>query len=369
MRDFMESWNNVVLSREMEAIVDGDVGAIEEMLDAGMSPNAQVSFEADRTWISSREGRYDALLAAFLAREFDVAKLLIDRGADLNADTPGYLFRAIEANSPEMFCYVLDNGFNLEDTSRAIWLLFHSLNDLQDPVPFLEAFEALGLSYAQKGGEALRSSASAGDLASVEFLIDHGVDIDYHDADMVYPYASTPLIEAARHGQGDVVRYLVAQGADLFITDKYGDRPYTAALTEHYDEIARYIRELEPAPLHDIAQKDKELRRYKLPADMVTFLKEGPRHFEFPSGKWAKWIEFYEYADTVEITWHRCKFLSFVREIDNYGSGYAIAWHAKDKMVWCIDWEHDEAYPIAPWDSFIADPGSCINGIFNGDHL
>ena len=32
-----------------------------------------------------------------------------------------------------------------------------------------------------------------------EYLIQKGADINYHKPDMVFPYASTPVTEAARH--------------------------------------------------------------------------------------------------------------------------------------------------------------------------
>ena len=51
----------------------------------------------------------------------------------------------------------------------------------------------------QYGGEALRSMASHGNQMLAEYLIQNGADINYHKPDMVFPYASTPVTEAARH--------------------------------------------------------------------------------------------------------------------------------------------------------------------------
>lgn len=82
----------------------------------------------------------------------------------------------------------------------------------------------------QYGGEALRSMASHGNQLLVEYLIQNGADINYHKPDMVFPYASTPVTEAARHNDFSMVRWLVEQGADITIPDKYGDRPYTVAV-------------------------------------------------------------------------------------------------------------------------------------------
>ena len=69
----------------------------------------------------------------------------------------------------------------------------------------------------QYGGEALRSMASHGNQLLVEYLIQNGADINYHKPDMVFPYASTPVTEAARHNDFSMVRWLVEQGADITI--------------------------------------------------------------------------------------------------------------------------------------------------------
>ena len=66
----------------------------------------------------------------------------------------------------------------------------------------------------------------------------NGADINYHKPDMVFPYASTPVTEAARHNDFSMVRWLVEQGADITIPDKYGDRPYTVAVQNKNQEMA-----------------------------------------------------------------------------------------------------------------------------------
>ena len=47
---------------------------------------------------------------------------------------------------------------------------------------------------------------------------------------MVFPNASTAVTEAVRHKNLPMVHWLIEQGADITIADKYGDRPYTVAV-------------------------------------------------------------------------------------------------------------------------------------------
>ena len=69
-----------------------------------------------------------------------------------------------------------------------------------------------------------------------------GADINYHKPDMVFPNAPTAVTEAARHKNLPMVRWLIEQGADITIADKYGDRPYTVAVQNKNQELADYLK-------------------------------------------------------------------------------------------------------------------------------
>ena len=123
---------------------------------------------------------------------------------------------------------------------------------------------------------------------------------------MVFPYASTPVTEAARHNDFSMVRWLVEQGADITIPDKYGDRPYTVAVQNKNQEMAAYLKALEPEEWHNEQEKARQLMPYKLPAKLVEYLKTGPLRLEFPERELVKWAELYPYMDVTP-------------EIKNYG--------------------------------------------------
>lgn len=86
----------------------------------------------------------------------------------------------------------------------------------------------------QYGGEALRSMASHGNQLLVEYLIQNGADINYHKPDMVFPYASTPVTEAARYNDFSMVRWLVEQGADITIPRELGLKAAQRGEKDHY---------------------------------------------------------------------------------------------------------------------------------------
>ena len=172
--------------------------------------------------------------------------------------------------------------------------------------------------------------------------------------------------EAARSNNFPMVRWLIEQGADITIADKYGDRPYTVAVQNKNQELADYLKSLEPEEWHNEQEKIRQLMPYKLPAKLVEYLKTGPLRLEFPDQEWVKWAELYSFMDVQEMTWKRKKLLSLMVQMDNY-SDYLLLWSPRDKKLWYLDIEHEEFHPLAKWDDFIADPGRYLNGMIEGE--
>ena len=77
-----------------------------------------------------------------------------------------------------------------------------------------------------------------------------------------------------------MVRWLVENGADIKIADKYGDRPYTIAVQNKNQEMADYLKALEPEEWHNEQEKIRQLKPYKLPVQLTEYLKKGPLRLE-----------------------------------------------------------------------------------------
>lgn len=230
----------------------------------------------------------------------------------------------------------------------------------------IQVLEQAGITVEKFGGEAFRAAVYDGNTKLARLLLKKGADINYHKPDMVFPNAPTAVTEAARHNDFSMVRWLVEQGADITIADKYGDRPYTVAVQNKNQELADYLKALEPEEWHNEQEKVRQLTPYKLPAKLVEYLKTGPLRLEFPERELVKWAELYPYMDVQEMTWKRKKLLSLMVQMDNY-SDYLLLWSPRDKKLWYLDIEHEEFHPLAKWDDFIADPGRYLNGMIEGE--
>ena len=348
----------------MAAIKSGDIEAIRSLLHAGHSPNEPQCYQVMiGDW--PRDDEASPLELAVLENRMDMVQLLIECGADLTHNPEELLCGSLRSQDLTLFSFLVDVGVRIPAKQEDIYRLFLHLENRRDP-DVLPILDRLGMDLKQYGGEALRSVASQGNQMLAEYLIQNGADINYHKPDMVFPYASTPVTEAARHNDFSMVRCLVEQGADITISDKYGDRPYTVAVQNKNQEMAAYLKALEPEEWHNEQEKIRQLKPYKLPVQLTEYLKKGPLRLEFPEQELVKWVELYSYMDIQEMKWQRKKYLSLMVQMDNY-SDYMLLWNAKDKKIWYLDIEHEEFHPLASWDEFIATPGTYLNGMIEGE--
>ena len=377
----------------VEAIKSGDLEKLRFLLDNGHSPNEVQRYTTSDLFhevqSAIREMFGNGILAKGAMEQFrmvnggeqehvqkpplelavqenreNMVRLLVERGADLTQNGDELIFTAIKVQNYSMLSYLVEAGVRLEEIQRSICHLFSFLEGLKNP-ELLAIVDQLQIDFKKYGGEPLRTAVWGGDRMLAEYLIQNGADIDYHKPDEMFPYASTPVIEAARQNDFHMVRWLVEQGADITIKDKYGDRPYTLAVQNKNQEMAAYLRNLEPEDWHNEENRAKQLASYKMPTEMVEYLKTGPLRLEFPEQDEVQWAELYSYMDMLEVTWKREKLLSVMAQMDNYPD-YLLLWNPKDKKLWYLDVEHEEFHALATWEDFIADPGKYLNGMIIG---
>lgn len=231
----------------------------------------------------------------------------------------------------------------------------------------IDALESLGITIAKYGGLMLRYSAFNNDIETVRLFLEKGADINYHKADSVFNDTSTPILEAVRCSNLEIVRLLVKYGADTSIKNKYGERPYSLAIKNGNREIIELLAKYESEDLHNIDSKNAALQKYNLPNSMVEFLKGDKLKINFTNDKYCKFIRFYPYLDTVETKWKRKKVLSLVAEVDNY-SVVNIVWQPDKQMICAIDEEHSTFTPLVSWEEFYMNMERYILAYLNGEY-
>lgn len=180
----------------------GDVAALRRLLDAGVP-------------VDTRDARgRTALLAATQADRIDAARLLIERGADVNArdalqDSPFLLAGA--QGRLAILRMTLAAGADLKSTNRY-------------------------------GGTALIPAAHHGHVETVRELLKTKIAIDH-----VNRLGWTALLEAIILGDGgaahtEIVRLLVAAGANVDLADRDGTTPLAHAERRGQRAIAEILR-------------------------------------------------------------------------------------------------------------------------------
>jgi ankyrin repeat protein len=181
---------------------------------------------------------------ALFNRNTDVAKLLIDRGADVSAaDKDGWtpLHRAIYARNTEVAKLLIDRGADI------------SAADINGLTPLHGAISTSGntevakllidhgadISAADKDGWVpLHRAAENGNTEVAKLLIDHGADVSATNTD-----GWTPLHRAAENGNREIVQLLFKKGANIESKDNSGWTALSWAVKKGHKEIVQFLVE------------------------------------------------------------------------------------------------------------------------------
>lgn len=303
--------------------------------------------------ILSEHTSLSPLNLALISQKFDVVKLLVKYQVNLNADkNPSFLW-AVRYCKENIVRYIVAQGAKLDGLNGiGSGAYSQAYYGNKKNIPLIHE---LGLDIKQHGGAVLRQAVSNYDKNTVTYLLDQGVDINYQKPDMVYPYGATPLTVATRMGHLSMVKYLIERGADISLTEKDGERAYTIAVGTKNIELANYLKVLEPAELHHIENKKLELKKYKLPNELLNFLTGDQLQLKLAANDYdIQSINFFRLTDTIEMKVGRQKLLRLSAAIDNY-SDLQVVWNPKGK-VGCYDVEHEIYSDLSSFTEFLARP-------------
>ncbi|ETT54604.1 ankyrin repeat domain-containing protein [Paenibacillus sp. FSL P4-0338] len=347
-----------VLPERAMQIYQGDVPALQAAIKAGWDIEAELEL-SKRTTVSPLD-------LAIITQQTGVVKLLVEHGAKLNVrENPAFL-RAVRYGKEELVRYLAAQDAKLDLLSRTgSGAYSQAYYGNKKNIPLIHE---LGLDIRQHAGAVLRQAASNHDLKTLTYLLDMGVDINYHKPDMVYPYGATPLTVAARMGNLNMVRFLVERGADIMMTEKDGERPYTIAVSSKHTAMAEYLKSLEPPDVHNVANKKAELAKYKLPGELVQFLTGDELRLTLAPNEYEiGYIDFFSFTDTVQMKAGRRKLLRLSADIDNY-SGLVLVWNPQKKgQLGCYDLEHQTYADLCSFPEFVVQPEHYLIQFMEGE--
>lgn len=214
----------------IEAIKTGDVARVHEMLDA----DPQLAGSRNENGVSA------VLLATYYGRN-EIAAALIERGAALDIFEASAVGRAERVEEilkarPELVNEYADDGF----TPLGLASFF-----CHGAVAKLLIERGADVNAASRNTQRvapLHSAVSRRQTLIAEALLAHGANVNARQQSGV-----TPLHQAAHNGQADMVRLLLAHGADLQARMDDGQTPLSMALETGNAEVVALLREHEAA--------------------------------------------------------------------------------------------------------------------------
>ena len=348
----------------------GEFETIPEILNDIMTENIPKleehllkGWDIDKITSVSKYTDLSPLDCAMIIEAFESVKWLVEHRVNLNKkDNPSFL-TAVRYCDEKIIQYIVSHGAKVNMINNVKSEAFMEAI-YGEHYEHLQLIHDLGHTVEKYGGKAFRNAVSDRNYEVLKFFIKNGVDINYNEADMIYPFKPTPLCVAARYVDLAMCKFLVENGADVTLTEKDGMRPYSIALEKDDIEMAEYFKSLEPVEYHSLQNKLDELKPFKLPKNLIEFLQGEKLHFELNDCDF-KWIEFFSLMDTIPMKVGRQKLLRISKIAGDYEHIY-IVWNPKTKKIAFYDMEHKELNDITDFIDFINNVSSYMQKIIEG---
>ena len=254
-------------SRVAAAALDGDKAAVRGLIQGGADVNGALS---DGT---------TALHWAVRADDADLVDILIRAKANVNAKDPDGitpLALACANASPAMIRKLLAAGADsnaVDPTGETVLMIAARMGNADGVKALVDASAAVN-AKDREAETALMVAVRANRADVVKLLIDHGAEVDAatrvgktparrppnagggsHGAGIVRggwpdrgyqeatPGGMTALLYAARDGRLEIVRMLLAAGADLKRDDVNKISPFAMAITNNHMDVAQFLLE------------------------------------------------------------------------------------------------------------------------------
>ena len=212
-----------------DAIEENNIEMVKYLISIGQDVNAQIF--ADGFWINS------PMKVAAQNGNIEIAKLLIDEGANLNS-SDDYIYNAIDYGNYDIAKLLIDNDvFNLNTNTTKEQAI-----ELAKKQKYYEIEKLLSSEDSNNidGYDELMNAVSKGDMKALEKLIKDDTDLNKQYDNI------TPLNLAAARNDKEMVKFLVEKGADINLEDGYGYTPLMKAIDYYNIGLAKNIINLKP---------------------------------------------------------------------------------------------------------------------------
>jgi ankyrin repeat protein len=214
------------------------------------------------------DGRTPLYLAALLGNGQAILRMLLEHGADpglttLNKRTP--LMVAAAAGDAEAVRLLLDAkaSVNALDSAGQTALMMASTAGSPAVVRLLLERGADARVLTKRNESALGNAGTAGNVEVVRLLLEHGADVNARN---IRGYSPLMLAASSDTMPVDVVKLLLAKGADATFTDDYDDTARDLAAKRGHTAVTRLLGGTPPPRVAQAAVRPiREERRHSIP--------------------------------------------------------------------------------------------------------
>lgn len=185
--------------------------------------------------IQEQEG-YTALMKAIFRGKKEIVKLLVDAQCDLNAqskDGRTALMWAIYKNSEDIVSFLLGKNVDLDvqDEDGYTALMYAIRGNNENIIRLILSKNLMFGIFDEEGKTALMHSVSYSNYNIVKLI----VELDNENIDVQDKYGNTALILALKGNKTDIANLLIFNGANVNISNQFGEMARRLASEYNYD--------------------------------------------------------------------------------------------------------------------------------------
>ncbi|MBN3896996.1 MAG: ankyrin repeat domain-containing protein [Nostoc sp.] len=217
------------------AVMLGDIELVKHYLDSGLDVNSFLvkGLNKEESW----------LIAAIMGRNKNLIELLLNCGANVNekmkSKNVSPLHRASATGCLDICELLIDHGADVNALGEHGKTPLHLATQLghQNITELLLDCGANVNALDESKSSPLFEAARHHDLSVAESLLDHGAEVNLIDNE-----SWTPLLRAFQHsGNDEIVRVLVAYGADVNVRGLRGESPLHLAVAQRNKDMVELL--------------------------------------------------------------------------------------------------------------------------------
>lgn len=189
---------------------------------------------------SSVAGNHTLLSIAASSGHLEMVKFFVNHGANIDARTSDGrtpLIQACRMNHIEIAKFLLDRGADstIRDDQNKTAMTYIKPESAQH-LQVYQSFNPRSLIKYPDINQSLMEAANGGDVEKIKQILAQGADVNFKDSD-----GWTPLIIASNAGHFDLVRLLLDTGARIDLKNNFGATAVIRAASQNRLEVLKYL--------------------------------------------------------------------------------------------------------------------------------